>query len=78
MPGDNAPPPPTPKPPANTTPPAQIASVGGLLDHLATLTRNQIRYQDTGIEMPMLAEPTPDQRRAFDLLNTPIPLTTTT
>ncbi len=23
----------------------------------------------------MLAEPTPDQRRAFDLLNTPIPLT---
>jgi hypothetical protein len=55
-----------------------LRSFGGLLDHLATLTRNQIRYQDTGIEMPMLAEPTPDQRRAFDLLNTPIPLTTTT
>ena len=55
-----------------------VRSFGGLLDHLATLTRNQIRYQDTGIEMPMLAEPTPDQRRAFDLLNTPIPLTTTT
>ncbi len=54
-----------------------LRSFGGLLDHLATLTRNQIRYQDTGIEVPMLAEPTPDQRRAFDLLNTPIPLTTT-
>jgi hypothetical protein len=52
-----------------------LHSFRGLLDHLATLTRNQIRYQDTNIEVPMLADPTPDQRRAFDLLNTPIPLT---
>lgn len=51
---------------------------GDLLDHLGTLTRNQIRYQHTNIEVPMLTDPTPDQRRAFDLLNTPIPLTATT
>ena len=53
-----------------------LRSFRGLLDHLATLTRNQIRYHHTNIEAPMLTEPTPDQRRAFDLLNTPIPLTT--
>jgi hypothetical protein len=52
-----------------------LRSFRGLLDHLATLTRNQLRYHGTTIEVPMLAEPTPDQRRAFDLLNTPIPLT---
>ena len=52
-----------------------LRSFRGLLDHLATLTRNQIRYQDTNIEVPMLTEPTPDQRRAFDLLDIPIPLT---
>jgi hypothetical protein len=53
-----------------------LRSFRGLLDHLATLTRNQIRYHHTSIEVPTLTEPTPDQRRAFDLLNTPIPLTT--
>ena len=53
-----------------------LRSFRGLLDHLATLTRNQIRYHHTSIEVPMLADPTPDQRRAFDLLDTPIPLTT--
>ena len=52
-----------------------IRSFRGLLDHLATLTRNQIRYHHTNIEVPVLADPTPEQRRAFDLLNTPIPLT---
>jgi hypothetical protein len=52
-----------------------LRSFRGLLDHLATLTRNQIRYHHTNSEVPMLADPTPDQRRAFDLLNTPIPLT---
>ncbi len=26
-------------------------------------------------DVPMLADPTTDQRRAFDLLDTPIPLT---
>ena len=54
-----------------------LRSFRGPLDHLETLTRNQIRYHHTQIEVPILADPTPDQRRAFDLLNTPIPLTTT-
>jgi hypothetical protein len=52
-----------------------LRSFRGLLDHLATLTRNQIRYHHTNTEVPTLADPTPDQRRAFDLLDTPIPLT---
>jgi hypothetical protein len=50
-------------------------SFRGLLDHLATLTRNQIRFPHTTTELPMLAEPTPDQRRAFELIDSPIPLT---
>lgn len=45
-----------------------------LIDHLATLTRNRVRYHDTDIELDQLAEPTPTQRRAFDLLKTPIPV----
>jgi hypothetical protein len=53
-----------------------LRSFRGLLDHLATLTRNQIRYHHTSTEVPMLADPTPDQRRAFNLIDTPIPLTT--
>jgi len=52
-----------------------LRSFRGLLDHLATLTRNQIRYHGTTTEVPTLAEPTPDQRRAFDLIGSPIPLT---
>jgi len=44
-----------------------------LLDHLATLTRNDLRYGQATI--PALAEPTPTQRRAFDLIGVPIPLT---
>ena len=46
-----------------------------LLDHLATLTRNDIRYGPDGPVVPTLAIPTPTQRRAFELLNTVIPLT---
>ncbi|MGH3523427.1 MAG: IS1634 family transposase, partial [Mycobacterium sp.] len=53
-----------------------LRSFRGLLDHLATLTRNQIRYHSTNTEVPTLADPTPDQRRAFDLIGSPIPLTT--
>ena len=49
----------------------------GLLDHLGTLTRNQIRYHHTNTEIPMLAEATAEQRRAFDLIGAPIPLTAT-
>ncbi|MGO9031439.1 IS1634 family transposase [Mycobacterium sp.] len=51
-----------------------LRSFRGLLDHLATLTRNQIRYHGTNTEVPTLAEPTPEQRRAFDLIGTAIPL----
>ena len=47
-------------------------SFRGLLEHLATLTRNQIRI--AGTDLPMLAEATPDQRTAFELIGAPIPL----
>jgi hypothetical protein len=50
-------------------------SFRGLLDHLATLTRNQIRFAGTRASVPMLAEPTSAQRRAFDLIGAAIPLT---
>ena len=50
-------------------------SFRGLLDHLATLTRNQVRFAGTTATVPMLAEPTSTQREAFDLVGAPIPLT---
>ena len=50
-------------------------SFRGLLDHLATLTRNQVRFTGTTATVPMLAEPTSTQRRAFELLGAAIPLT---
>ena len=46
-----------------------------LLNHLATLTRNDIRYGSNAPVIPTLAEPTPVQRRVFDLLGTPVPTT---
>jgi hypothetical protein len=46
-----------------------------LLDHLATLTRDRIRYHHTDIEIDKLTDATPEQRRAFDLIDAPIPLT---
>jgi Transposase DDE domain len=52
-----------------------IRGFRGLLDHLATLTRNDLRYGQ--VTIPALAEPTPTQRRAFDLIGAPIPLTLT-
>jgi hypothetical protein len=52
-----------------------IHSFQGLLKHLATLTRNKIRYQDTDVEIDKLTEATGTQHRAFDLINTTIPLT---
>jgi len=54
-----------------------VRSFRRLLDHLATLTRNDLRYgpADTGPIVPTLAEPTPTQRRVFELLHTTIPLT---
>ena len=50
-------------------------SFRGLLEHLATLTRNQVRYTGTQVAVPMLAEPTNAQRQAFELIGTAIPLT---
>jgi Transposase DDE domain len=50
-------------------------SFRGLLEHLATLTRNQVRFAGTTATVPMLAEPTASQRQAFDLIGAPIPLT---
>ena len=50
-------------------------SFRGLLDHLATLTRNQVRYTGTQVTIAMLTEPTSIQRQAFELIGAPIPLT---
>ena len=50
-------------------------SFRGLLEHLATLTRNQVRYTGTQVTIAMLAEPTSAQRHAFELIGAPIPLT---
>src|SRR6516225_9286894 len=50
-------------------------SFRGLLEHLATLTRNQVRFAGATATVPMLAEPTSAQRQAFDLIGIPIPLT---
>ena len=53
-----------------------VRSFRGLLDHLATLTRNDLKYgtDENSPVVPTLAEPTADQRRAFELLNATIPL----
>jgi hypothetical protein len=50
-------------------------SFRGLLEHLATLTRNQVQFTGTTATVPMLAEPTSAQRQAFELIGTAIPLT---
>ena len=50
-----------------------LRSFRGLLTHLATLTRSTITIGGTSFDK--LTEPTPAQRRAFDLIGTPIPLT---
>jgi hypothetical protein len=46
-----------------------------LLDHLATLTRDRIHYHNADIEIDKLTDATPTQRRAFNLIDAPIPLT---
>jgi hypothetical protein len=51
-----------------------VRSFRGLLDHLATLTRNNVRVAGTEHTVTMLAEPTPTQQRVFELLNQPVPL----
>ena len=50
-------------------------SFRGLLEHLATLSRNQVRFAGARADVPMLTEPTSTQREAFDLIGIPIPLT---
>ena len=50
-------------------------SFRGLLEHLATLTRNQVRFTGTRATVPVLAEPTSTQREAFELIGVPIPVT---
>ena len=59
-----------------TTEDLPATSFTALLGHLATLTRNHLRvtgHDESGFDL--LAIPTPTQRRAFELLSTPIPLT---
>lgn len=51
-----------------------VRSFRTLLDHLATLTRNHIRYGIDGPTVPTLAVPTQTQRRVFELLHTVVPL----
>ena len=52
-------------------------SFRSLLDHLATLPRNQVRFVGTEATVPMLTEPTSAQREAFTQIGVPIPLTLT-
>ncbi len=52
-----------------------LHSFRGLLEHMATLTRNTITFGQATFDKITL--PTPTQRRAFELLGAPIPLTLT-
>jgi Transposase DDE domain len=50
-------------------------SYQGLLAHLATLTRNELRFAGTPAAVPVLTDPTSRQKQAFDLIAAAIPLT---
>jgi Transposase DDE domain len=50
-------------------------SFPGLLAHLGTLTRNELRFAGAPATVPVLAEPTSQQRQAFELIGAAIPLT---
>ncbi len=50
-------------------------SFRGLLAHLGTLTRNELRFAGTPAAVPVLTEPTSQQRHAFELIGAAIPLT---
>src|SRR6266498_5106269 len=54
-----------------------VHSFRSLLYHLGTLTRNQVHFapQPHPVTTELLATPTPTQRRAFELIGAPIPLT---
>ena len=51
-------------------------SFATLLDHLGTLIRSDVRVDGVGEQPPFqqLSKPTPIQRRAFELIDTPVPL----
>jgi hypothetical protein len=75
-----APPPATLRPPRPRPHPIRpggqpYPSFRGLLDHLASLTRNQVRFTGAQATGPMLTEPTSTEREAFHLLGAPIPVT---
>src|SRR5215472_12400250 len=85
---EHPPAPANPVAPARRSPAAQAKASGqhdpagrpyrsfrGLLEHLATLPRNQVRFAGARADVPMLTEPTSTQREAFDLIGIPIPLT---
>jgi Transposase DDE domain len=48
-------------------------SYQGLLDHLATLTRNELHFAGTPAAVPVLTDPTSRQQEAFDFIGAPIP-----
>jgi hypothetical protein len=87
---EHPPPASNPVAPARRSPDAQAKASGqhdaagrpyrsfrGLLDHLATMARNQVRFAGTQVTVPMLTEPTSAQREAFTLIGAPVPLTLT-
>ena len=39
------------------------------------MPRNHVRFTSADAAVPMLTEPTPTQRQAFELISAPIPLT---
>jgi hypothetical protein len=84
---ENPPAPADPVAPATRSPAAQATasrqhdqdgrtylSFRGLLTHLATLTRNQVRFIGAAATVPMLTEPTSERQEAFHLIGAPIPL----
>jgi hypothetical protein len=60
-----------------TTDGHHVHSHQSLLTHLATLTRNDIRYGTNGPTIATLTTPTDLQRRIFEHIGAPIPLTLT-
>jgi hypothetical protein len=48
-------------------------SYQGLLNHLGTLARNELRFAGAPAVVPVLTEPTSRQKQAFDLIGAPIP-----
>jgi len=60
--------------PSRPRPDGPYRNFRGLLEHLATLPRNQVRFAGATTDEPMLTEPTNAQREAFDLIGVPIPL----